>query len=106
MVPRGQVPPVLKDQVAPVTSNLGLNKANQAQQQGWHLLTQIARHWSHLILEYWRHLTPGHHLSPKTEVETMEKISHQRNSLIQMIARMMWDLAMGLRTGYYHSFVA
>ena len=42
-VPRGQVPPVLKDQVAPVASNLGLdpNKANRVQHQGWHLLTHL-----------------------------------------------------------------
>jgi hypothetical protein len=47
--------------------------------------------------------------------EKMEMINHQRNSLIQMIARMkietrmmrmMWGLATGLRTGYHHPFVA
>ena len=51
----------------------------------------------------------------RTEVERMERINHQGNSLIQMIARMkietrmmktMWGLAVGLRTGYHHPFVA
>ncbi|SVB89819.1 uncharacterized protein METZ01_LOCUS242673 [marine metagenome] len=45
----------------------------------------------------------------------MERINHRRNSLIQMIVRMktetrmmrtMWGLAVGLRTGYHHPFVA
>jgi hypothetical protein len=76
---------------------------------------QIARRWNQLIPDYWSHLTPGHLLNLRTEVERMETINHQRNSLIQMIARMkietrmmrmMWGLAMGLRTGYHHPFVA
>ncbi len=75
--------------------------------------TQIARHWSHLILEYWRHLTPGHLLSPRIAIEKMGKISHQRNSWIQTIARMkmrtrmMRAVATELQTGYHHHpFVA
>ena len=75
--------------------------------------TQIARHWSHLILEYWRHLTPGHVLSPRIAIERMGKISHQMNSWIQTIARMkmrtrmMRAVATELQTGYHHHpFVA
>ena len=76
--------------------------------------TQIARHWSYLILEYWRHLTPVHLLSPRIAIEKMGKISHQRNSWIQMIAkmktmrtRMMRAVATELQTGYRHPpFVA
>ena len=86
--------------------------------------TQIVRHWGHLIPEYWNHLTPeywnhltpGHFLSPRIAIEKMGKISHQRNSWIQTIARMkmktmrtrmMWGLAMELQTDYHHHpFVA
>ena len=74
--------------------------------------TQIARHWGHLIPEYWRHLTPGHLLSPRIVVERMGKISHQMNSWIQTIARMkmktmMRAVATELQTGYHHHpFVA
>ena len=76
--------------------------------------TQIARHWSYLILEYWRHLTPGHHLNPRIAIEKMGKISHQRNSWIQTIARMktmrtrtMRAVATELQPGYHHHpFVA
>ena len=74
--------------------------------------TQIARHWSYLILEYWRHLTPGHLLNPRTAVEKMGKISHQRNSWIQTMAktmrtRMTRVVATELQTGYHHHpFVA
>ena len=86
------------------------------------ILFQIARRWNLLIPDYLSHLTPGHHLNPRTEAERMEKIYHQRNSLIQMIARMetlnhqmkietrmmrmMWGLATELQTGYHHPFVA
>jgi|AP03_1055505.scaffolds.fasta_scaffold184160_2 hypothetical protein len=96
------------------------------------ILFQIARRWNQLIPDYLSHLTPGHHLNPRTEAERMEKIYHQRNSLIQMIARMkmmrtvfekmekinhqrkliqmiarmMWGLATELRIGYHRSFVA
>jgi hypothetical protein len=41
-----------------------------------------------LIPEYWRHLIPGHLLSPRIVVERMGKISRQRNSWIQKMARM------------------
>ena len=78
--------------------------------------TQIVRHWGHLIPEYWNHLTPGHFLSPRIAIEKMGKISHQRNSWIQTIARMkmktmrtrmMRAVATELQTGYHHHpFVA
>ena len=98
--------------------------------------SQIARRWNQLIADYWNYLTPEHHLNPRSEIERIEKIHHQRNSLIQMIARMkmktrmmrteivrmetinhqmkietrmtrmMWGLATELRTGYHRSFVA
>tara|TARA_B100000745_G_C19865403_1_gene288216 strand:- start:54 stop:404 length:351 start_codon:yes stop_codon:yes gene_type:complete len=76
------------------------------------VLFQIARRWNQLIPDYLSHLSPGYHLNPRTEVE---RINHQGNSLIQMIVRMktetrmmrtMWGLAVGLRTGYHHPFVA
>ena len=98
--------------------------------------SQIARRRNQLIADYWNYLTPEHHLNPRSEIERIEKIHHQRNSLIQMIARMkmktrmmrteivrmetinhqmkietrmtrmMWGLATELRTGYHRSFVA
>ena len=81
--------------------------------------SQIARRWNQLIADYWNYLTPEHHLNPRSEIERIEKIHHQRNSLIQMIARMetinhqmkietrmMWGLATGLQTGYHPPFVA
>ena len=49
---------------------------------------QIARRWSQMIPDYWNHLIPEHRLNPRSEIERMERIQHQRNSLIQMIARM------------------
>ena len=88
------------------------------------------------MLDYWNHLIPEHRLNPRSEIERMERIQHQRSSLIQMIARMkmktrmmrteivrmetinhqmkietrmtrmMWGLATELRTGYHRSFVA
>jgi len=94
---------------------------------------QIARRWSQMIPDYWNHLIPEHRLNPRSEIERMERIQHQRNSLIQMIARMkmktrmmrteivrmetinhqmkietrmMWGLATELRTDYRRSFVA
>ena len=75
---------------------------------------QIARHWSHLIPEYCNHLNLGHHLNPRIAIEKMGKISHQRNSWIQTIAkmktmrtRMMRAVATELQTGYHHHpFVA
>ena len=93
------------------------------------ILFQIARRCNQLIPDYLSHLTPGHHLNPRTEAERMEKIYLQRNSLIQMIARMMrtevvrmetinhqmkmktrmmmmWGLATELQTGYHYPFVA
>jgi hypothetical protein len=76
--------------------------------------TQIARHWSRLIPEYWNHLNLGHHLNPRIAIEKMGKISHQMNSWIQTIARMktmrtrmMRAVATELQTGYHHHpFVA
>ena len=93
--------------------------------------SQIARRWNQLIADYWNYLTPEHHLNPRSEIERIEKIHHQRNSLIQMIVRMktkmmrteivrmetinhqmkietrmMWGLATELRTGYRRPFVA
>ena len=97
--------------------------------------SQIARRWNQLIADYWNYLTPEHHLNPRSEIEMIEKIHHQRNSLIQMIARMkmktrmmrtedvrmetinhqmkmkmktrmMWGLATELQTGYHYPFVA
>ena len=78
--------------------------------------TKIARYWSYLILEYWRHLTPGHLLSLRIAIEKMGKINHQKNSWIQTIARMkmktmrtrmMRAVATELQTGYHHHpFVA
>ena len=92
--------------------------------------SQIARRWNQLIADYWNYLTPEHHLNPRSEIERIEKIHHQRNSLIQMIARMMrtevvrmetinhqmkmktrmmrmmWGLATELQTGYHYPFVA
>ena len=91
---------------------------------------QIDRRWNQLIADYWNYLTPEHHLNPRSEIERIEKIHHQRNSLIQMIARMMrtevvrmetinhqmkmktrmmrmmWGLATELQTGYHYPFVA
>ena len=98
--------------------------------------SQIARRWNQLIADYWNYLTPEHHLNPRSEIERIEKIHHQRNSLIQMIVRMkmktrmmrtevvrmetinhqmkmktrmmrmMWGLATELQTGYHYPFVA
>jgi len=92
--------------------------------------SQIARRWNQLIADYWNYLTPEHHLNPRSEIERIEKIHHQRNSLIQMIARMMrtevvrmetinhqmkmktrmmrmmWGLATELQTGCHYPFVA
>ena len=83
---------------------------------------QIARRWSQMIPDYWNHLIPEHRLNPRSEIERMERIHHQRNSLIQMIARMetinhqmkietrmmrmMWGLATELQTGCHYPFVA
>ena len=94
---------------------------------------RIAQRWSQLMLDYWNHLIPEHRLNPRSEIERMERIQHQRSSLIQMIARMkmktrmmrteivrmetinhqmkietrmMWGLATELRTGYRRPFVA
>ena len=96
---------------------------------------QIARRWSQMIPDYWNHLIPEHRLNPRSEIERMERIQHQRSSLIQMIARMkmktrmmrteivrmetinhqmkmkmktrmMWGLATELQTGYHYPFVA
>ena len=97
---------------------------------------RIARRWSQMMPDYWNHLIPEHRLNPRSEIERMERIQHQRSSLIQMIARMkmktrmmrteivrmetinhqmkmktrmmrmMWGLATELQTGYHFPFVA
>ncbi|GIT35053.1 MAG: hypothetical protein Ct9H300mP4_13720 [Gammaproteobacteria bacterium] len=54
----------------------------------WVSFSQIAGRWNQLIPDFLNYLTPGPPSEPEAGVERFGEDNHQRNSLIQMIARM------------------